>query len=67
MDLLNMTNRAQIHEFYKKVEKIFIFQATVSKFGDLLGGWKLAKNAKLLHNTSKIITAKPKKTEANEE
>ena len=39
MDLFNMTNRAQIHEIYKKVkieEIFFIFQTTVLKFGDLL-------------------------------
>ena len=37
MNLLNMTKRAQIHEFYKKVKikKIFIFQATVLKFDGL--------------------------------
>ena len=42
MDLLNMTNRVQIHEFYKK--EIFIFQITVLKLGDLLAGWKLVIN-----------------------
>ena len=26
------------------MEEIFIFQATVLKFGDLLGGWMLTKN-----------------------
>ena len=41
-----MTNWAQIHEFYKryhKIEKMFIFQARVFKFSDLLGEEKLAK------------------------
>ena len=49
MDLLKMTNRTKIHEFYKKFKKgNFIFQATVLKFGDLLGGSiKLVKNGKL--------------------
>ena len=52
MDLLKMTNRAKIHEFCKKVkiEEIFIFQATVLKFGDLLAGWKLVTNAQYLQN-----------------
>ena len=38
MDLSN-ANRVQMHEFCKKVkiEKIFIFQTTVLKYGDLLG------------------------------
>ena len=35
MDLLDMTNMAQIHEFRRRISgKIFIFQDTVSKFGD---------------------------------
>ena len=43
MDLLNMTNRTQIHEFYNKEGK-FIFQAL--KFGDLLGNgiWQQTQN-----------------------
>ena len=28
------------------IEEIFIFQATVLKFGDLLAGWKLATTTK---------------------
>ena len=48
----SMTNRAQIHE-------IFIFQATVLIFGDLLGGWNLATNAKLQLNICKIMPANP--------
>ena len=77
MDLLNMTNRAQISEFYNKLyienfifqatvstlKEIFIFQATNSKFGDLLAGWKLDTNAKFQLNISKIMPARPKKTE----
>ena len=37
MDLFDMTHRAQVHEFYKnrRLEELFIFQATVLKFGDL--------------------------------
>ena len=58
-----MTIRAQIHEFYKKVkiDEIFIFQATVLKFGYLLGAWKLATNAKFKQNISKFMPAGPKK------
>ena len=41
MDVLNMT-RAEIHKFYKKNRIL----ATILKFGDLLGRWKLATNAK---------------------
>ena len=33
-DLLNVTNRVQIHEFYEKVRTFF-------KFGDVLGWWKM--------------------------
>ena len=50
-----MTNWAQIHEFYKryhKIEKMFIFQARVFKFSDLLGEEKLAK---FQHNISKFV------------
>ena len=59
-----MTDRAQIHEFYKKVkiEKIFIFEATVLKFGDLLGGWMLTIYAKFQLSISKLMPVTPKKT-----
>ena len=59
-----MTKRAQIHEFYKKVkiEKIFIFQATVLQFGGLLEGWKWTRNVKFHLNISKITKFRPKNT-----
>ena len=40
MDWKKIANRAQIYKFYKevKIKNIFIFQATVLKFGDLSGG-----------------------------
>ena len=41
---------------------MIIFQATVLKFGDLLGELKLPKNAKFQFNISKITPAKPKNT-----
>ena len=52
MDLLNMTNRAQIHEFYKKVKysETVVFYDNIFKFGDLFGGMKVCKNAKFQHN-----------------
>ena len=58
-----MTNRVQIHEFYKKVNwmKFFIFQATVLKFGSVLEERKVVTNAKIQHNISKLKPAKPKK------
>ena len=58
-DLLNMTYRSEIHVFYKKVNRgnIFIFEATVLKFSDLLGGCKLVANAKFQHNISKVMLA----------
>ena len=60
MDLLNMTNRAQIHEFYNKVKRGFFYRSGQSlKFCDLLGGWKLAINAKFQLNISKITPARP--------
>ena len=46
-----------MHEFYKKVKqrKFLSFKSlTVFKFGDLLGGWKFARNVKFLHNISKL-------------
>ena len=47
--------------FIRSLGKMFIFQATVLKFGDLFGGWKLAKNANFQHNICKIMAARPKK------
>ena len=44
MNFLNMKIRAQSHSY---LEEIFIFQARVFKFGDFLGVWKLATNAKI--------------------
>ena len=57
IDLLNMVNRTELHEGCIEVT----FQATVLKFSDLLGGWKLATNAKFQLNISKITPAMPKK------
>ena len=54
-----MKIRAQIHSY---LEEIFIFQARVFKFGDCLGVWKLATNAKFQNNISKIMPARPKNT-----
>ena len=59
-----MTNRAQIHDFYKKgkyIENIFIFQTKVLRFGDVLGGWKLAIHSKFQYNICKIMPDMPKK------
>ena len=45
MDLLSMTNSTEIHEFYKVLtEEIFIFQATVFKFGGILAALKFEIN-----------------------
>ena len=43
-------------------EGYFIIQATVFKFSDSLGGWKLATNEKFHYNISKITKAGPKTT-----
>ena len=43
------------------MEEIFVFQATVLKFCDLLAVWKLATDAKFQHNISEIMPARPKK------
>ena len=43
------------------MEEIFIFQATVLKFCDLLAAWKLATNTKFQHNISEIMPARTKK------
>ena len=52
MPSLNMTNNAQILKFYKKIinRGNFYLSSTVLKFGDLLGGWKLATNVKFQLN-----------------
>ena len=52
MGLLNMTNRAKIHQFYKKVTycETVIFYDNIFKFGDLSRGMKVCKNAKFQHN-----------------
>ena len=40
-----MTNRAQIHAFYKRLNtEILHFQATVFKSGDLFGVWSRLAN-----------------------
>ena len=48
MALINMTNRAQIHEYIRRLNRGFFlsFNPQFLKFGDLLAGWKLATNAK---------------------
>ena len=60
-----MTIWAQIDDLYKKVniEEIFIFQATVLKFGDLLAGLKLSTTAKFSLNNSKMILVGQKSLE----
>ena len=40
----------------------FYLKATVLKFGDLLGGWKLLKNEKFQHNILKMTPGRQKKT-----
>ena len=62
MDVLNMKYRSQVNEFYKNLNKFLFFKTTYLKFGDLLGGWKVATNAKFQHNNiSKITPAGQKK------
>ena len=53
-----MINRAKIHERYK-----IIFQLIVLKFGDLLGGRKMAVNTKFQLSISKSVPANPKTQE----
>ena len=43
------------------MKEIFIFQALVFEFGDLLEVWKLTTNAKFQLEIFKIKTAKPTK------
>ena len=60
LDLLNMANRDQIHEFYKRLSKGEIYLSSHNlKVGGLLGGRKLAKNTKCQHNIFKITPARP--------
>ena len=48
MDLLNMTNRAQIHEFYKKVNRgNFYFSKQSFKIWWLISGIKVRKTYKI--------------------
>ena len=61
MDLLNMANKANIHEFIRTLlEEIFIFQATDREFCDLLAVWKLATKAIFQHIFSKIMPSRSK-------
>ena len=46
--------------FIRRLEEIFVFQATYLKFGQLLVGWTLVINAKFQHNISKITPARTK-------
>ena len=49
-----MTNRAQINEFLRRLNRRnFYFSKNSFEIYDLLGGWKLATNAKFQHNISK--------------
>ena len=53
-----MATSTHIHSFYKKVrEEMFMFQVSLLKFGDLLGGWK--KFSAQYHKTT---PARPKNT-----
>ena len=54
MNLLNMIDRAKIHELIR------FFQLIVLKFCDLLGGRKMAVNTKFQLSISKIVPANPK-------
>ena len=47
MDLLNMTNRAQIHEFYKKVRGNFYFSSHTFQIWWLISGIKVMKKSKI--------------------
>ena len=57
---LNKTNEAKIHEFYKKLEEIFIFQQQCSNL--VCMGWLIGevgiKTAKFQHNLSIIMPAR---------
>ena len=65
MDLLNMTNGAQICKFDKKVKTtnfLSFIQTRILKFGDLFAGGKLGRNAEFQLSVSKIT---PKKTQGH--
>ena len=61
---MDVSNVAEIHEFYKKVKyrKLLSFKPFFSQFGDLLGVWKLALYAQFQLSISKIMPARPKST-----
>ena len=58
MNLFNMTNRAQIHEFYKKVKqrKFLSFEPEFQMLW-FSRGITVNNNAKFQHNISKIMAA----------
>ena len=66
MDLLNMTNRAQIHEFYKKKvnRENFIFKLHF-EFWLFLLLQKFVTEAKFQFNMSKIMPVRPKNTKTH--
>ena len=58
-----MANRPKFLNFIRLlIEEIFIFQATVLKFGDLLRGWKLATDENFQLNISNVTPSRPKNT-----
>ena len=59
-----MTNRAQIHEFYKVRKLETKFQSSVFNIYDLLGLLKLAINEKFQLNISKFMPPGQKNTGA---
>ena len=64
MHLLNIANRAHIKEFYKKVKQreVFILQATVLKFCDLLGYGSLQQIQNFSTISPKLHQLSQKKT-----
>ena len=65
MDLLNIKNMAQFHEFQKRLNRrnfhLSSYRFGIWYFGILLGGWKFATNVKFKQNISKIMPVRPKK------
>ena len=60
-----MTNSAKSMNFIRMLENIFIFQATVLKFGDLLGDGSCQKFTVLAQYLQKLSRIGQKKTQGH--
>ena len=65
MDILNMATERKLNNFMRRLNrgKFLSFKATVLKLSDLLGGWNFTTNGNFQQNISKIILARPQRSQ----